>query len=681
MTPTEKPDTAAKATSTASSGASHAAMANAIRALAMDAVQQANSGHPGMPMGAADMATVLFTKFLKIDPRQPDWPDRDRFVLSAGHGSMLLYALNYLLGYEDMTIEQIRNFRQLGAITAGHPEYGHAAGVETTTGPLGQGISTAVGMALAERLMAARFGDEIVDHYTYVIASDGDLMEGISHEAISLAGHLKLSKLIVLYDDNEITIDGVLSLSESGDALKRFEAAGWNATRIDGHDADAITAAIEAARKSDRPTLIACRTVIGYGSPNKQGKSSSHGSPLGPDEIALTREKLGWNAEPFTVPSETLDAWRIAGLRHAKTRQEWEKRLAALPADKRSEFERRIAGNLPADLGKAINAFKEKLLAEKPKWATRKSSEEALNVINAVLPESIGGSADLTGSNNTRSKDQKAVTAEDFSGSFIHYGIREHGMAAAMNGIALHKGFIPYSGTFLVFTDYCRPAIRLSALMNQRVIYVMTHDSIGLGEDGPTHQPIEHLASLRAMPNLYVFRPADAVETLECWQLALEAKETPSVLALSRQNLPTVRHTHSEENLCARGAYELSPASAKAEVTLLATGSEVEIALAAQALLEKDGIPARVVSMPCLELFEQQSRDYREEMLGRDTVRIAIEAAIGYGWDRYIGSNGDFIGMTGFGASAPAADLYKHFNITPEAAVAAAKARLSEKKS
>lgn len=683
MTPTEKSAIAEKAKSSAgagkSSGASHDAMANAIRALAMDAVQQANSGHPGMPMGTADIATVLFTRFLKIDPRKPGWPDRDRFVLSAGHGSMLLYAVNYLLGYEDMTIEQIRNFRQLGSITAGHPEYGHAEGVETTTGPLGQGIATAVGMALAERLQAARFGREIVDHHTYVIASDGDLMEGISHEAISLAGHLKLSRLIVLYDDNEITIDGSLSLSESGDALKRFEAAGWNASRIDGHNPDEIAAAIEKAQKSDKPSLIACRTVIGYGSPNKQGKSSSHGSPLGAEEIALARETLHWKAEPFTVPSETLDAWRIAGLRNVKARKAWEERLAALPAETRTEFERRIAGDLPAGLGKAIEAFKEKLVADKPKWATRKSSEEALNIINAALPETIGGSADLTGSNNTRSREQKAVTAEDFSGSFIHYGIREHGMAAAMNGMALHKGLIPYSGTFLVFTDYCRPAIRLSALMGQRVIYVMTHDSIGLGEDGPTHQPVEHLASLRAMPNVHVFRPADAVETLECWQLALEAKNTPSVLALSRQNLPAVRTENTNKNLCARGAYELVPASAKAQVSLLATGSEVEIAIAAQQILERDGIPARVVSMPCLDLFDQQSKDFQAEMLGEGTVKIAIEAAVRFGWDRYIGADGDFIGMTGFGASGPAPELYKHFNITPEAAVAAAKARLEEK--
>ena len=683
MTPTDKSALAEKAKTAATAdkapGASHDAMANAIRALAMDAVQKANSGHPGMPMGAADIATVLFTKFLKIDPRQPNWPDRDRFVLSAGHGSMLLYAVNYLLGYEDMTIEQIKNFRQLGSITAGHPEYGHAAGVETTTGPLGQGISTAVGMALAERLLAARFGEKIVDHFTYVLASDGDLMEGVSHEAIGLAGHLKLSRLIVLYDDNEITIDGALSLSESGDALKRFEAAGWNATRIDGHNPAEIAAAIEKAQKSDRPSLIACRTVIGYGAPNKRGKSSSHGSPLGDDEIVLARETLHWNAEPFVIPNETLDAWRIAGLRNVKARKNWEEQLAALPAETRIDFERRIAGDLPADLGKAIAAFKEKLVAEKPIWATRKSSEEALNIINSVLPDTIGGSADLTGSNNTRSKGQQAVTAEDFSGSFIHYGIREHGMAAAMNGLALHKGFIPYSGTFLVFTDYCRPAIRLSALMGQRVIYVMTHDSIGLGEDGPTHQPVEHLASLRAMPNLLVFRPADAVETLECWQLALESNDAPSILALSRQNLPAVRTENSEKNLCARGAYELVPASSKAKVSLLATGSEVEIAVAAQKMLEKEGIPARVVSMPCLDLFDRQSPDFQKEILGEDTVKIAIEAAVRYGWDRYIGADGDFIGMTGFGASAPAPELYKHFNITPEAAVAAAKARLEEK--
>ena len=678
MTPSEQSAAASVSPESESAGvpATHHMMANAIRALSMDAVEKAKSGHPGMPMGAADMATVLFTKFMKFDPRQPDWPDRDRFVLSAGHGSMLVYSLHYLLGYEDMTLEEIKNFRQLGSKTPGHPEFGHTAGVETTTGPLGQGISTAVGMALAERLQQARFGSDLVDHYTYVIASDGDLMEGISHEAISLAGHLSLSRLIVLYDDNDISIDGPLSLSESGDAVKRFEAAGWDATRIDGHDPDAIEKAIAEAQKTDKPSLIACKTTIGYGSPNKGGTSSSHGAALGADEIELTRKELGWPHEPFEIPSDVLDAWRVAGLKSCKPRKSWEERYEALDAETRAEFDRRLAGDLPAGFGQAINDYKKQLSEDKPGWATRKASEETLNVINAVVPETIGGSADLTGSNNTRSKEQVAVTADDFSGSFIHYGIREHGMAAAMNGMALHGGLIPYSGTFLVFTDYCRPSIRLSALMKQRVVYVMTHDSIGLGEDGPTHQPIEHLASLRAMPNLNVFRPADAVETAECWQLSLEAKETPSILALTRQGVPLVRTEHTDENLCARGAYELSPANGEAKVTLIATGSEVGIALEAQKQLQTEGIGARVVSAPCLELFEQQSTEYKKQMLGEGTVRIAIEAAVQYGWERYIGMDGALIGMTGFGGSAPIADLYNHFEITAEAAVAAAKERL-----
>lgn len=678
MTPSEQSAAASVSSENESAAvpATHQMMANAIRALSMDAVEKAKSGHPGMPMGAADMATVLFTKFMKFDPRQPNWPDRDRFVLSAGHGSMLVYSLLYLLGYEDMTLEEIKNFRQIGSKTPGHPEFGHTAGVETTTGPLGQGISTAVGMALAERLQQARFGSDLVDHFTYVIASDGDLMEGISHEAISIAGHLGLSRLIVLYDDNDISIDGPLSLSESGDALKRFEAAGWDAVRIDGHDADAIEKAIAEAQKSDKPSLIACKTTIGFGSPNKGGKSSSHGAALGAEEIELTRKELGWPHEPFDIPSDVLDAWRVAGLKSCKPRKSWEERYEALDAETRAEFDRRLAGDLPAGFEQAINDFKKQLSADKPGWATRKASEETLNVINAVVPETIGGSADLTGSNNTRSKEQVAVTADDFSGSFIHYGIREHGMAAAMNGMALHGGLIPYSGTFLVFTDYCRPAIRLSALMNQRVVYVMTHDSIGLGEDGPTHQPVEHLAALRAMPNLNVFRPADAVETAECWQLSLETKETPSILALTRQGLPLVRTEHTDENLCARGAYELSPAKGEAKVTLIATGSEVAIALDAQKQLQTEGIGARVVSAPCLELFEQQSAEYKKQILGEGTVRIAIEAAISQGWDRYIGMDGAFVGMTGFGASAPINDLYNHFEITAEAAVAAAKERL-----
>lgn len=656
----------------------HNNMANAIRALAMDAVQKANSGHPGMPMGAADMATVLFTKFLKFDPKDPNWPDRDRFVLSAGHGSMLLYACHHLLGYEDMTIEQLKNFRQSGAITAGHPEYGHAAGIETTTGPLGQGLGNAVGMAMAERLLAARFGSEIVDHQTYVICGDGDLMEGISHEAISMAGHLKLSKLIVLFDDNEISIDGPLSLSETGDQLKRFEAAGWDAVRIDGHDPDAIEAAIEAAKKTATPSLIACRTVIGFGAPSKQGTSGAHGAPLGDDEIKAARKQLGWEEKPFEIPSDVRDAWRLAGLRSGKTRKAWEKRLKELDNDLRQAFKQGQSGDLPSGFGKAIDNLKKAIAKEQPTIATRNASQNTLDVINDVVMETIGGSADLTGSNNTRSKDMVAVTPDDFSGRFIHYGVREHGMAAAMNGMALHKGVIPYSGTFLVFADYCRPSLRLAALMGQRVIHVMTHDSIGLGEDGPTHQPVEHMASLRAIPNLNVFRPADATETAECWQLALEARETPSVLALTRQKLISARKKLVKENLCARGGYEISPATSDAQVSLFATGSEVEIALEAQQRLEKSGIPARVVSLPCFELFFAQSADYQAEVIGNAPVKVAIEAAIRQGWDAIIGNDGIFIGMNGFGASAPYKELYEKFGITAEQAADAAQQRLEQ---
>ena len=651
-------------------------MANTIRALSMDAVQAANSGHPGLPMGAADIATVLYTKFLKIDPLAPNWPDRDRFVLSAGHGSMLQYALHYLVGFADMTLEEIKNFRQMGARTAGHPEYGHAAGIETTTGPLGQGISTAVGMALSERMMNARFGEDLVDHHTYVLASDGDLMEGICHEAISTAGHLKLSKLIVLYDDNEISIDGPLNLSESGDALQRFEAAGWDAVRIDGHDFDAIEQAIAAARASDKPSLIACRTVIGYGSPNKQGTSGSHGAPLGEDEITLTREALGWEAGSFEVPSDLLDAWRVAGRAHASTRKAWESRLQDQAADIRSRFERVTAGTLPSNLDNAVDGFKKQLAEDKPKWATRKSSEEALKAIVPHVPEMIGGSADLTGSNNTKTPEQMPISADDFSGSFIHWGVREHGMAAAMNGMALHGGFIPYSGTFLVFSDYSRPAIRLSALMEQRTIHVLTHDSIGLGEDGPTHQPVEHVAALRAIPNVNVFRPADAIETLECWQLALQADKTPSVLALTRQGLPTVRD-YEERNLCAHGAYELASGGKDPQVTILASGSEVEIALQARETLKAEGVGTRVVSVPCMELFEQQSDKAKADVLGDTPVRIAVEAAIQMSWDRYLRPQDSFIGMEAFGASAPAAQLFEHFGITAEAITEAARKALA----
>ncbi|MGC6534921.1 MAG: transketolase [Parvibaculales bacterium] len=651
-------------------------MANAIRALSMDAVQAANSGHPGLPMGAADIATVLYTKFLKIDPLAPQWPDRDRFVLSAGHGSMLQYALHYLVGFADMTLEEIKNFRQLGARTAGHPEYGHASGIETTTGPLGQGISTAVGMALAERMMNARFSDELVDHFTYVLASDGDLMEGISHEAISIAGHLQLSKLIVLYDDNDISIDGPLSLAESGDALMRFEAAGWDAVRIDGHDMDAIAEAIEAARNSDKPSLIACKTTIGYGSPNKAGTSGVHGAPLGEDEIGLTRAQLGWSHEPFDIPSDILDSWRMAGRAHASTRKEWEERLAAASAETKVRFERVVAGDLPSGLDDAVDAFKKQLAEEKPGWATRKSSEEALKAIVPHVPEMIGGSADLTGSNNTRTPEQDAVAADNYGGQFIHWGIREHGMAAAMNGMALHGGFIPYSGTFLVFSDYSRPAIRLSALMNQRTIHVLTHDSIGLGEDGPTHQPVEHLAALRAMPNTFVFRPADAIETLECWQLALKIDNAPSILALTRQGLLAQRE-YEERNLCTAGAYELAAGGKDPQVTIMASGSEIFIAMEARAALEADGIGARVVSVPCMELFAQQADTVQQDVLGDTPLRIAVEAAVQQSWDRYLRPQDIFIGMDGFGASAPAGQLFQHFGITAEAIADAARKALA----
>jgi transketolase len=657
--------------------AKHKGMANAIRALAMDAVERAKSGHPGLPMGAADIATVLFSRYLKFDPAHPDWPDRDRFVLSAGHGSMLLYSLLYLLGVEDMTVDQLKNFRQLDSRTPGHPENFVTTGIETTTGPLGQGLGNAVGMAIAERILAAEFGDEIVDHRTYVLASDGDLMEGLSHEAISIAGHLRLNKLIVFFDDNGVSIDGPVSLAESGDQVARFEAAGWNATRIDGQSPDEIARAIEAAQESELPSLIACKTTIGFGAPTKAGKASAHGAPLGPDEIAGARKALGWTSPPFEVPAEIRDAWRIAGLKAAHARKDWEKRLAALDGERRGEFERRIRGELPSGLDEAIAEYKRKLAADKPKVATRKASEMALDVINPVVPETIGGSADLTGSNNTRSKDMKTITAGDFSGRFIHWGVREHGMAAAMNGMALHGGVIPYSGTFLVFTDYCRPSIRLAALMGRRVIFVMTHDSIGLGEDGPTHQPVEHLAALRAIPNLNVYRPADATETAECWQLALESRATPSIIALTRQNLPAVRTANSAENLCARGAYELAPADGDAEVSLFATGSEIEIALAAKALIERAGYAARVVSVPCFELFARQSADYQVEIVGSARVKVAIEAAVRQGWDRFIGTDGIFVGMTGFGASAPYEQLYKKFGITPEAAAEAALGRLA----
>lgn len=655
----------------------HALLANAVRVLSMDAVQAANSGHPGLPMGVADIAAVLFTKHMKFDAADPHWPDRDRFVLSAGHGSMLLYSVLHLLGYEDMTLDELRRFRQLGSRTAGHPEYGHASGIETTTGPLGQGIATAVGMAIAERLMNAQFGDDLVDHRTYVVASDGDLMEGISQEAIALAGHLRLNKLIVIFDDNGITIDGAVSLSDSTDQVRRFEASGWRAVRINGHDPEAVDAALAQAKDSDRPTLIAANTTIGWGAPKKAGTSASHGSPLGLEEIAGARKAYEWLHDPFILPDELISAWRRAGARSRPLREEWESRLASVDESRRAEFTRRLAGEIGPGLGEAVATLK-RGYAEKPGTvATRKASELALDAINPLVPETVGGSADLTGSNNTKSKGLEPVSAGKFGGRFIHYGIREHGMAAAMNGIALHGGFIPYSGTFLIFSDYCRPAIRLSALMKQRVIYVMTHDSIGLGEDGPTHQPVEHLASLRAVPDLNVFRPADAVETAECWELAIR-DQRPSILALTRQNLAPVRHAFVEDNLCARGAYEVAAAEGEAEVSLFASGSEVGIAVEAKALLDGEGIAARVVSVPSFEKFAAQNRNYREETLGAAPIRVGIEAAIRQGWDAIIGSDGIFVGMQGFGASGPYEELYEHFGITAQAVVEQVKDRLGQ---
>jgi transketolase len=662
------------------SRAQHERMANAIRALAMDAVEQAKAGHPGLPMGAADVATVLFTRFLKFDPANPAWPDRDRFVLSAGHGSMLIYALLHLLGYERMTIEEIKRFRQLDSLTPGHPENFVTPGVETTTGPLGQGLGNAVGMAIAERHLAGAFGADIVDHRTYVLASDGDLMEGISQEAIALAGHLRLNKLIVLFDDNGISIDGPLSLADSVDQVKRFEAAGWAAVRVDGHDPDAIAAAIAEAQGSDRPTLIACRTTIGFGAPSKAGTEKCHGSPLGADEIKGARERLGWPEPPFVIPADVRELWRDAALASKAAHAAWNDRLAALAPERRAEFERRLRGDLPKDaLADAVRSVKEKLAAAPKEIATRAASETALEALAAAVPEMIGGSADLTGSNNTKPKGMAVLSAAAYSGRFIHYGVREHGMAAAMNGMALHGGAIPYSGTFLVFSDYCRPAIRLAALAGLRVIHVMTHDSIGLGEDGPTHQPVEHLAALRAMPDLYVFRPCDAVETVECWQLALENAHSPSILALTRQNLPQLRLGYEAANRCAAGAYEIVPAEKDAvEVSLFASGSEVAIAIEARKFLRERGVFARVVSVPCFELFRALPTDARREVIGDAAVKVAVEAAVRQGWDEIIGSDGVFVGMTSFGASAPAKELYKHFGITPEKVAAAALSRLGK---
>jgi transketolase len=656
----------------------HTRMANAIRGLAMDAVEKAKSGHPGLPMGAADIATVLFTQFLKFDAAQPKWPDRDRFVLSAGHGSMLLYALLYLTGNTDMTLDQLKHFRQLGSLTPGHPENFHTKGIETTTGPLGQGIATSVGFALAEKMLAAEFGKKIVSHHTYVLCSDGDLMEGVSQEAIAMAGHWKLNRLIVLYDDNGISIDGPTSIADSVDQVKRFKSAGWAAELIDGQDQAAIAAAITRAQKSSKPSMIACKTTIGYGAPTKAGTAKAHGEALGADELKGAKEKLGISLEPFSVPDDVLKAWRDAGARGAAARKEWEARFAELGNRKRAEFERRLRHERPAALAKALKAHKKALIETPQNIATRKSSESVIEAIAGAMPmEFLAGSADLTGSNNNKAKSAVAFSAKVPKGRFIHYGIREHGMAAAMNGIFLHGGFAPNGATFLVFTDYARPAMRLAALMGTGVVYVMTHDSIGLGEDGPTHQPVEHLSALRAIPNMRVFRPCDAMEVAECWELALNRIDGPTVLALTRQNLPQLRTVARNDNPCSQGAYELVATSGDAKVSLFASGSEVEIAVAAQKQLAEKGIAARVVSVPSLELLLAQDEAKQRAIIGNAPVKIAIEAAVRWGWDAVIGHDGIFIGMHGFGASAPAKDLFRHFGITAEAAVNAALKRIS----
>ncbi|HEX3993549.1 MAG TPA: transketolase [Acetobacteraceae bacterium] len=649
-------------------------MADVIRALAIDAVEAANSGHPGLPMGMADAATVLWTRFHKFDASAPNWPDRDRFVLSAGHGSMLLYSLLHLTGYAGMSMEAIKQFRQLHSPAAGHPELGEAPGIETTTGPLGQGLATAVGMALAERILAARFGKSLVDHRTWVIASDGDLMEGVSHEALGLAGHLGLSKLTVLYDQNHISIDGDTALAVSDDVVKRVAAHNWAVRQVDGHDPEQVAAALAFATRSRKPTMIVCRTIIGLGAPTKAGTAGVHGSALGAKEAAAAKQALGWTAPPFTVPDELAAKWRAVGERSAGARKAWLNRLAA--SNQCAEFERAIEGKLPDNWADAVAAMKQEIADSKPKIATRQSGQKVLETLVPATPELIGGSADLTGSNLTLVKGQGIIAPGDFSGRYIHYGVREHGMAAAANGMALHGGIIPYTGTFFVFTDYMRPAIRLGALMKQRVIHVLTHDSIGLGEDGPTHQPVEHLASLRAMPNVHVYRPGDTMETAECWELAVQRHDGPSLLVLTRQALPALRFDASK-NLSARGGYVLAEAEGTRQATLIATGSEVSLAMEARATLAAEGIQTAVVSLPCWDLFETQDAEYRAGVLGTG-FRVGIEAAGGFGWDRWLGPDGVFIGMPGFGASAPAGVLYKHFGITSEAAVAAVRKRLGK---
>jgi transketolase len=644
----------------------HHEMANAIRFLSIDAVQKANSGHPGLPMGMADVSTVLFCKYLKFNPKDPDWDDRDRFILSAGHGSMLLYSLLYLTGYKGSSLKDIINFRQLNSRCAGHPEYGHLKGIETTTGPLGQGFANAVGMAIAERKLSKDFGSKICDHFTYVIASDGDLMEGISHEAASLAGHLKLKKLIVFFDDNGISIDGPVSLSNSENTVNRFKAYQWNTISINGHDQNQISKAISKAQKSNKPTLIACKTKIGFGSPNKQGKSSAHGAPLGLDEIELTKAKLNWQYKPFEIPDDIKSEWLLAGTRSIVKYKKWKSNANKMKINSKKEYARRINGKLPSNIYKILNDFKKDCSNKKITKATRQSSEMVINQISSHMPELVGGSADLTGSNNTKASDMKILDANNYSGNYIYYGIREHGMAAIMNGIALHKGVIPFSGTFLIFSDYCKPSIRLSALMKQRVIYVFTHDSIGLGEDGPTHQPIEQLAGLRSIPNLNVFRPADSVETAEAWQISLQSNNTPSAIALTRQSLPTIREKHVNKNLTAFGAYEIQKSLNKPRVSIFASGSEVEIALEVSNLLKKNKIKSRVISVPCLDMFEEQTSAYKKKIIGDSDLNVSIEAGSDLAWEKLCPKNRLSISMNTFGASAPYKKLYEYFGISPQ---------------
>ena len=653
-------------------------LSNAIRFLSIDAVQKANSGHPGMPMGMADVATVLFKYYLRFNPKNPKWLNRDRFILSAGHGSMLLYSLLYLLGYKKIKIEDIKNFRQLNSICAGHPEYEEGSGIETTTGPLGQGLANSVGMAIAQEIFQKRFGSDIVNNKTFVFASDGDLMEGISHEAMSLAGHLNLKNLIVFFDNNKISIDGPTSLSVSDNYKKRFEGYGWSFQEINGHNFKQISGAIKKATKSKKPTVISCKTIIGFGSPNKSGKASSHGSPLGDDEVKLVRKKLGWKHQPFEIPSDIMNSWREIGLKGEEFETKWKNILDKKDKKIREEVERLAKGDLPLSLDQILGDEKLNFFQTKPKMATRQCSSSVIKTITNILPELIGGSADLSGSNNTKTENSKVITSKNFSGNYIHYGVREHAMGGAMNGIALYGGLIPFGGTFLIFSDYLKPSLRLSALMKLRVIYVFSHDSIGLGEDGPTHQPVEHLESLRAIPNLNVFRPADINETIECWEIALKSKNNPSAIALSRQKLPYVSEHNSGENMSAKGAYVLKKTSDNPNITLIASGSEVEIALEAQEKLKVLNINSKVISVPCFDLFDKQSKDYKEQLLGANTFKISIEASNESGWKSVVGKDGVTLGMTTFGKSAPYKDIYQLFNLTSDEIVKIVKAKLNK---